>query len=91
MVAADLTREEDCSRGVIEVPIHGLTSFFGCCAAAIYGANASGKSTLLIAGRALRWLGTDSSERSNPDAKIVAYEPFLLDVESRTSPIQLGC
>ena len=29
--------------------------------------------------------------RSKPGGKILPYEPFLLDDESRTSPIHLGC
>src|ERR1017187_5585272 len=77
LVAADLKRKEDRDRGVIEVPIAGMTEplrLLRC--VGIYGPNASGKSTVLTATRALRWLGTDSSARSKPDAKIPAYEPF---------------
>jgi len=59
--------------------------------AAIYGPNAAGKSTVLLAGRALRWLGTDSSPRSKPDTAIPPYEPFLLDAETKAAPILLGC
>ena len=92
LVAADLTRKEDRDRGVIEVPIAGMTEPLRLLRlVAIYGPNASGKSTVLIAAQALRWLGTDSSARSNPDAKIPPYEPFLLHDESRTAPIELGC
>ena len=58
---------------------------------AIYGPNASGKSTVLTAAQALRWLVADSSAQAKPDAKIPCYEPFLLAADSRTSPIQLGC
>jgi AAA15 family ATPase/GTPase len=92
MVAADLTRKEDRDRGVIEVPITGMTEPLRLLRiVAVYGANASGKSTVLTAARALRWLGTDSSANSSPDTKIPTYEPFLLDDESRTAPIELGC
>lgn len=92
MVAADLTRDEDRSRGVIEVPITGSAEplrLLRC--AAIYGANASGKSTVLTAARALNWLVSSSSGLSKPGAKIPPHEPFLLDAESRTANIELGC
>jgi AAA15 family ATPase/GTPase len=92
MVAADLTREEDRRRGVVEVPINGVDEPLRLLrSVAIYGSNASGKSTVLHAARALRWLGTDSSPRSKPDADIPPYEPFLLDEESKKDPIHLGC
>ena len=92
MVAADLKRKEDRDRGIIEVPIAGMSEplrLLRC--VAIYGANASGKSTVLIAGGALRWLATYSSAQSEPDAKIPNYTPFLLDEKSKASPIELGC
>ncbi len=92
MVAADLTRKEDRDRGIIEVPIKGMTEplrLLRC--AAIYGANASGKSTVLLAARALQWLGTDSSRLSIPGWRIDSYEPFELSDKSRTSPCVLGC
>jgi AAA15 family ATPase/GTPase len=92
MVAADLTRKEDRGRGVVELQIRGVDEPLRVLrSVAIYGPNASGKSTVLDAARALRWLGTDSSQRSKPDADIPPYEPFLLDEESETSPIRLGC
>jgi uncharacterized protein len=92
MVAADLKRKEDLDRGVIEVPITGMTEPLRLLrTVAIYGPNASGKSTVLTAAHALRWLGTDSSARSKPDATIPAYEPFQLDDKSRAAPIELGC
>ena len=92
MVAADFKRKEDRDRGVIEVPIIGMAEplrLLRCLA--LYGPNASGKSTVLSAGRALRSLGTDSSVGSKPGAKIRMYEPFLLDDASRSAPIELGC
>jgi AAA15 family ATPase/GTPase len=92
MVAADLKRQEDRNRGVIEVPIAGMAEPLRLLrTVAIYGANASGKSTVLTAGRALNWLVTDSSARSRPDDKIPPYEPFLLDDDSRAAPVELGC
>jgi len=92
LVAADLTREEDRARGIIEVPIRGAEDplrLVRC--VALYGANASGKSTVLTASRALRWLGTDSSTSSKPGESIPPYEPFLLDEKSCSAPIRLGC
>ena len=92
MVAADLKRKEDRDRGVIEVPIAGADQALRLLrVAAIYGANASGKSTVLFAGGALNWLVTESSARSTPGMAIPAYEPFLLDDGSRVAPIELGC
>lgn len=91
-VAADLRRKEDRDRGVIEVPLAGASEPLRLLrTVAIYGANASGKSTILTAGRALNWLVTGSSASSKPDAKIPLYEPFLLDDESRVAPVELGC
>jgi hypothetical protein len=46
---------------------------------------------VLIASQALRWLATDSSPQSKPDAPIPTFEPFLLDEESRTGTVELGC
>ena len=46
MVAADLKRDEDRHRGIIKVPIAGMTEPFRLLrAVALYGPNASGKST----------------------------------------------
>ncbi|MFO0875948.1 MAG: AAA family ATPase [Gemmataceae bacterium] len=92
MVAADLKREEDQNRGVVEVPIKGAEKPLRILrTAAIYGPNGSGKSTVLTAARALRWLGLESSLRSKPDSPIPPYEPFLLDEATSSSPIELGC
>ena len=92
MVAADLTRREDRTRGTIKVDLAGAAGplhLLRC--AAIYGPNASGKSTVLTAARALNWLVTSSSQWSKPDAIIPPYEPFSLDERSRSAPILLGC
>ena len=92
MVAADLKRDEDRDRGVIKVPIAGMPEPLRLLrTVALYGPNASGKSTVLTAAVALRWLGTDSSARSKPGEKIPPYEPFLLDNETKAAPITLGC
>jgi energy-coupling factor transporter ATP-binding protein EcfA2 len=92
LVAADLKRDEDRDRGTFKVPIAGMAEPLRLLrAVAIFGPNASGKSTVLAAAQALRWLATDSSARSKPGAELPTYEPFLLDAESRTAPISLGC
>uniref|UniRef100_UPI0013EBFB79 AAA family ATPase n=1 Tax=Aquisphaera insulae TaxID=2712864 RepID=UPI0013EBFB79 len=92
MVAADLKREEDRKRGVIHVPIQGFEDPLGLLrSVAIYGPNASGKSTVLLAAHALAWLVTESSPRSKPDSVIPPYEPFLLDARSKEAPVELGC
>ncbi len=91
-VAADLKREEDRGRGTIEVPIAGSTEPLRLLRAlAIYGPNASGKSTLIVAAGALRWLVVHSSAQAEPHARISPYEPFLLENKSRTGSIRLGC
>ena len=49
MVAADLTSKEDRDRGVIEMPITGMAAPLRLLrTVAIFGSNASGKSTVLI-------------------------------------------
>lgn len=92
LVAADLTRKEDRYRGVIRVPITGMPEplpLLRCLA--IYGPNASGKSTVLTAARALNWLATSSSPQSKPDQRIPPYEPFFLDEATQDAPVELGC
>lgn len=92
MMAADFTNEKESNRGVFDVPISGMDEPLRLLrVAAIYGPNASGKSTVLFAGRALNWLAVHSSSRANVGGRIPPYEPFALDDESRTSPISLGC
>lgn len=54
--------------------------------AVIYGANASGKSTILTAFKALQFLVLYSSDLKL-DESIFSYEPFFLDVDSRTDSI----
>jgi hypothetical protein len=92
LVAADLTREKDIDRGVIEVPIGTVLPPLRLLrTVAIFGSNASGKSTVLTATRALRWLVMASSMQSQPDASIPPYEPFLLDSQTLNVPVKLGC
>jgi uncharacterized protein len=92
LVAAELTRAADRDRGVIEVPLAGMDEPLRLLrTVAIFGPNASGKSTVLMAGAALRWLAASSNARTEPDADIVPYEPFSLNEDSRDAPIELGC
>ncbi len=92
LVAADFKRAADRDRGVIKVRIEGMQEPLPLLRSlAIYGPNASGKSTILMASRALRWLALESSARSKPDADIPTYEPFLLDDESGKNSVELGC
>jgi len=56
--------------------------------AGIYGANASGKSNVLIAFEVVRYMAAVSSSLKE-DAKIPCYEPYLLSDSTRTSPVRL--
>ncbi len=92
MVAADFTNGEERNRGVTSVKIRDLPEPLRLLrAAAIFGPNASGKSTILTAGQALRWIGAVSSRRAEPEGGIPPYEPFKLDPDFSSSPITLGC
>jgi hypothetical protein len=92
LVAADLKRKEDANRGVIEVELEGLDEPLRLLrTVGIYGPNASGKSSVLLAAHALNWMVEDSSPRSKPGALIPPYEPFALDLKCSTEPILLSC
>ena len=54
--------------------------------AAIYGANASGKSTLLEALKALKTLVESSAKTTDPKEPITSIEPFALAPEAATEP-----
>jgi len=75
--------------GVIEVPLEGEDEplrLLRC--AAIYGPNASGKSSVLLAAAALGFLLSRSATFES-DQPIPPYEPFLLD-EWSERPVMLG-
>lgn len=92
MIAANLKRKEDRNRGTHSFYIEGLDSeLFVLKLAAIYGRNASGKSTVLRAADTLRWMIESSSVLSRPGRKIYPYNPFLLDKDFSTAPTELGC
>ncbi|MGE8045126.1 AAA family ATPase [Pseudomonas monteilii] len=54
--------------------------------AVIYGANASGKSNVLLAFKALRWLVYES-DGFKEDQKISCHQPFLFSEENKKEPI----
>lgn len=56
--------------------------------AGIYGANASGKSNLLLAFRALQWIADDSGDLKDGE-NIPCYEPYRLSKETLAQPISL--
>lgn len=53
----------------------------------VYGANASGKSSLLLAIEALRYLASDMELKE--DANIPCYEPFRLSAATKDAPVKL--
>ena len=76
-------------RGVAEVTIEGDPEPLRLLrAAAIYGPNASGKSTILRAASVLHWF-LFFSARFRSDEAIESYEPFAGD-ESKSQPVRLG-
>ena len=56
-------------------------------AAVIYGANASGKSNILRAFAAVRWLLTASANRKDGQS-IPPYEPFRLSAKKASAPVE---
>jgi AAA15 family ATPase/GTPase len=56
--------------------------------AGIYGANASGKSNVLLAIEALRYLASDMELKE--DANIPCYEPYRLSNASREAPVKFA-
>ncbi|GAA4464964.1 ATP/GTP-binding protein [Nibrella saemangeumensis] len=55
--------------------------------AVIYGANASGKSTFILAFLVFRYFVSESS-KFKVDKPINCYEPFLLDVDFENAPVE---
>lgn len=88
MLATDIDPNSD--RGIVEVEVEGDEEplrLLRC--AAIYGPNASGKSTVLRSAMALYYLlrasgGFESERPLDP------YEPFLLEKKYRSRPVMLG-
>lgn len=88
LIASDIDRDNP--RGIIEVPLEGEDEPLRLLrSAAIYGPNASGKSTVLLAAAALEYLlGTSGGTPS--DEPIAPYKPFLFDDDSSNQPVMLG-
>lgn len=88
MLATDIDRDSD--RGIVEVDIEGEDEPLRLLrSAAIYGPNASGKSTVLRAARALGFLIHNSAQMAS-DEDIRPYEPFMLDAETKSQPVCIG-
>ena len=83
MIAANLTSENPALDTANVIPISKNLTLLK--SAAVYGANASGKSNLGIALRFMRDFILNSSRESLTPAG-VGLEPFLLDRETRTQP-----
>lgn len=82
--------DPDDERGVVSVKIEGDDEplrLLRC--AAIYGANASGKSTVLLAAKALG-LVIQSSGHLSSDGILGPYDPFVLDQDHPNRPVMLG-
>jgi AAA15 family ATPase/GTPase len=75
------TRTDEKSESLIDTPFEDL-KLLRC--AAIYGANASGKSNVLAALSAFSQIVSQSQRLWKPNGPIPAYAPFLLDEVSRT-------
>ena len=92
MVAADLTNDQDKDRGFFEVHPEGLDEplrLLRC--VGIYGANASGKSTVMMAASALSWMVRHTVRESEPGDELPTYEPFALSKTCAEKPVRLGC
>ncbi|MCK6483971.1 MAG: ATP-binding protein [Phycisphaerae bacterium] len=88
MLATDIEPGGD--RGIVEVQVEGDDKplrLLRC--AAIYGPNASGKSTVIRAASALHSLLANSARYSS-DESLEAYDPFLLDDTHSKQPVCLG-
>jgi hypothetical protein len=94
-IAADLDGEGDGDRGVYEAKIAGSDEPLRLLRVlAIYGPNASGKSSVLDAARVLSWMIGESirMDRSDTDpGEIFEYAPFALNVDSARADTQLSC
>lgn len=88
LLASDI--DPDSPRGVIDVKIDGDEEplrLLRC--VAIYGPNASGKSTVLRAAAALGYL-IEASAHFSSDEPLAAFSPFWLEARFRSEPVTLG-
>lgn len=91
MLASELTNTTENAVGVVSLPLRGSDepiSLLKC--VGLFGANASGKSSVLLAAKTLRRILTETipGTKAKPN---VPYEPFLLDAESTHAPVELNC
>ncbi len=89
-MAADLSSEG--GRGISSVQLSGSEEpldVLRCLV--IFGANASGKTTVLNAANALQWMIRHSSRKLEPGMHIPPYEPFAFNPNTQDRPIRLGC
>lgn len=88
MLATDVDPGSD--RGIIEASVEGDHEPLRLLrAVAIYGANASGKSTVIRAANALRQLISETRHLLRSDAKLRPYEPFAAESHEK-APVRLG-
>jgi len=88
--ATRLPSERD--RGYFEVPVASEKEPLRLLRlAGIYGPNASGKSTVVQAARALHAMVVRSAPDFQEGEPIPHYEPFRLDQSTRDKPCSLGC
>ena len=88
MLATDIDPKSD--RGIVEVKVEGDPEPLRLLrAAAIYGPNASGKSTVLRAAGALSRLLSVTQSYSS-DRPLTVYEPFAFGSKAAGTPVTLG-
>lgn len=75
------TRSDERNDSLLETPVKGLKALRS---AALYGANASGKSNLLSAMHVFSRMVSASQRRWNPTGAIPTWDPFALDESSAT-------
>jgi AAA15 family ATPase/GTPase len=80
-LVAARTRSEEPDHRLIETKIKGVSALR---CAGIYGPNASGKSNLLKAMAAFSFIISASQKRWDSSDKIPAWDPFMLDEDSRS-------
>lgn len=88
-VAADLKAEDD--RGISLLYPDGSDEPFSVLRCiGLFGANASGKSTVLLAAKALLWMIQQSSRKLEPEKEIPWYDPFAFSSSASELPVRLG-
>lgn len=82
-LVAQKTRSNEHDENLLKTPIEHET-VVRC--AAIYGANASGKTNILRAMRAFSDMISESQRKWQPTGGVPTYDPFMLDEKSRSEP-----